>query len=121
VAAVQAEGNGCREAAPGVCMKPVYVSEELVAVETRLRRGARVPRHSHPSVQVTVVLRGRLRLETPSWVRVLGPGVYAVVPPGVEHWGEALEDTVVLDINAPLTPDRARLLERLGWTGPKSD
>jgi len=104
---------GCVELTPGVCMSPVYGSRELAAVEARLAPGARVPRHSHPSVQVTVVLRGRLRLETPTWSRVLGPGEYAVVPPGVEHWAEALEETVVLDINAPLTEDRAALLERL--------
>ena len=74
-----------------------------------------MPMHRHgDAVQVTVVLEGRLRLTVGGVERVLGPGDYVVVPPGVLHGGEALEDTRVLDINAPLTPERRRLAERAG-------
>ena len=111
--------EGFHEIAPGVWMRLVHCSRELVATEARLARGARVPRHSHPSTQVTVVRRGRLLLATPQGERVLGPGDYMVIPPGVEHWGEALEDTLVLDVNAPLTGDRLELARRLGCSEPR--
>jgi quercetin dioxygenase-like cupin family protein len=98
-------------------MRLVYCSPGLVVTEARLARGARVPRHSHPSVQVTTVLRGRLRLvlheEEARREIELGPGGYAVVGPGVAHEAEALEDSLVLDVNAPLTPYRVELAKRL--------
>ncbi|NOZ88684.1 MAG: cupin domain-containing protein [Crenarchaeota archaeon] len=100
-------------------MRVVHCSGELVVTEARLEEGAVVPRHSHPSVQLTVVLRGRLRLLLEGRGElVLGPGGYVVVPPGVGHEAVALEETVVLDANAPLTEDRRRLLEKLGHHCP---
>jgi len=106
--------SGWAEAAPGALMRLVHCSPSLVVTEARLSRGARVPRHSHASVQVTVVLRGRLLLRVEGLgEKLLGPGDYLVIPPGAPHEAEAVEETTVLDVNAPLTPDRAELVERL--------
>ncbi len=107
--------SGWVELGPGVWMRLVHCSPALVATEARLSRGARVPGHSHPSTQVTVVRRGRLLLRVEGLgERLLGPGDYLVIPPGARHEAEALEDTLVLDVNAPLTPDRRELARRLG-------
>ena len=103
----------------GVYMKPVHCSQELAATEALLEKGARVPAHSHPSTQVTIVLRGRLLLRAGGQELVLEAGGYTVIPPGVPHEAEALEETVVLDINAPLTGDRVELMEKLGAECPK--
>ncbi|MEB2837354.1 MAG: cupin domain-containing protein [Desulfurococcales archaeon] len=100
---------------PGVTMRFVHCSGEAAVAETRLERGAVVPRHRHDSLQVSVVLRGRLLLGVEGGgEEALGPGDYRVIPPGAWHWARALEDTVVLDINTPLTSDRKRLAEALG-------
>ncbi|WP_083494563.1 cupin domain-containing protein [Pyrodictium occultum] len=105
----------CRELLEGVCSRLVYCSRDMVVVETLVKRGVRVPRHSHEGVQATFVIRGRLLLGVEGrGAEELGPGSYRVIPPGVPHWAEALEDSLVVDVNAPATPDRLELARRLG-------
>ena len=58
--------------------------------------------HTHDFDQITHMLAGKLR-----WViegeetRVVGPGDVMVMPAGVPHGGEVLEDAEYLDIFAP--------------------
>jgi|SRR6187397_377378 quercetin dioxygenase-like cupin family protein len=73
-----------------------------------LTRGCIVARHSHPSEQVTHVLRGRLRL-------VLGAdgsesvdlvaGEVLLIPSDLPHSAEALEDCIVVDFFSPIRTD----------------
>jgi len=51
-----------REVMPGVRVRFTHCSPELVVVETLLDKGAEVPRHSHESTQVSIVLHGSLLL-----------------------------------------------------------
>ena len=113
---MKGNSRGCVEVMSGVCSRAIYASSSMVVVETRIAKGTEVPRHSHESDQVTIVLEGRLILGVEGkGEKTLGPGDYEVIPSRTPHWAKALEDSTVLDINAPLTGDRARLLERLGW------
>jgi quercetin dioxygenase-like cupin family protein len=108
--------GGYKEVMPGVRVRFAYCSPELVVVETLLEQGATVPRHSHESTQVSIVLRGRLLLGLEGeGEKVVEPGGYTIIPSGVEHWAKALEETLVLDLNAPLTSDRRELASRLGF------
>jgi len=105
-----------REVAPGVRVRFIHCSPELVVAETHLEPGAEVPSHSHESVQVSIVLRGLLILGLEgSGEEELAAGGYRVIPPGVKHWARAVEETLVLDVNAPLTRDRRELASRLGF------
>jgi quercetin dioxygenase-like cupin family protein len=104
-----------REVMDGVRMRLVYCDEGLVAVETVLEEGSVVPRHSHESGQLTILLEGLLLFGIEGkGERVLRPGDYVLVPGGVVHWARALRASVVLDLNWPLTPDRRGLVEKLG-------
>ena len=101
---------------PGVEVRFVHCSGEAAVAETRLERGAVGPRHRHDSLQVSIVLGGRLLLGIEGrGEEALGPGEYRVIPAGAWHWARALEDAIVLDVNAPLTSDRRRLAEALGY------
>jgi quercetin dioxygenase-like cupin family protein len=48
--------------------------------------------HAHPNEQVIAVTKGRMRFRLGTEERILGPGEVVLVPPGVEHQTEALED-----------------------------
>ncbi len=72
-----------------------------------LQKGCIVPSHSHDNEQFTCVISGRLRLDLyagtarPVESVEVGPGDVLVLPAGVPHGAEALEDTVVLDSFSP--------------------
>ena len=102
------------EVLPGVSSRLVYCDEHIVVIETRLEPGARVPRHSHEGLQISFCARGRMELVIGDEKVVMTPGDYRVIPPGVEHEARALEETVIVDVNSPLTEDRKELVERLG-------
>ncbi|MCE4600491.1 MAG: cupin domain-containing protein [Desulfurococcales archaeon] len=104
-----------RRVLEGVYMKLVQCSSEILVVETLLEPGAQVPEHSHESSQASIVLKGSLVFGVEGQgEKVLRAGDYTIVPSGVKHWARALEYSVVLDVNWPLTRDRMLLVERLG-------
>jgi quercetin dioxygenase-like cupin family protein len=71
-----------------------------------LKRGAIVPEHKHENSQMTWVVEGCLRFTWPGG----GPldvraGEVLVIPPGLPHAAEAVEDTVVTDVFGPHRSD----------------
>ena len=74
-----------------------------------LKRGATVPRHSHPNEQISWITEGALRftLGEPGEERelVVRAGEVLVIPGNLPHAAEALEDTVDFDIFAPPRQD----------------
>jgi mannose-6-phosphate isomerase-like protein (cupin superfamily) len=62
--------------------------------------------HSHPDTDdFFLVLKGRLRIELRDGPVTLGPGELYVVPKGVEHRPVAEEETHILLIEPPGTPN----------------
>ena len=109
-----------RNLLPGIKTRLVHCDNSLVAIETIIEPGARVPPHKHESLQVTIVLDGSLILGVEGLgEKIMGKGDYLVIPPRVEHWATSNSGARVLDINAPLTADRLELVKKLG--GCKGD
>lgn len=69
--------------------------------------------HTHPSTQITYMLKGKLRMRIGSEERVIEPGEFGYVPADVEHSIESLDEYVLaLDIFFPPRVDiEARLAE----------
>lgn len=90
------------------------IGRQLVHTETMtiaridLRAGAVVPRHAHPHEQVANVLEGSLRFVVGDEEQVVTAGESVIVPGGVEHEVEALEDSLVLDVFSPVRDDWVR-------------
>ena len=104
-----------RELLPGIKSRLVYCDDSLVANETVIEPGARVPPHQHESIQVTIVLDGSLILGVEGLgERALSKGDYLVIPRGANHWASSDAGARVLDINAPLTRDRLEMANKLG-------
>jgi mannose-6-phosphate isomerase-like protein (cupin superfamily) len=55
--------------------------------------------------EIVMVLEGAWRFHLPDGERIVGPNQILLIPPGVEHSSEVLEDTVALDICAPARAD----------------
>lgn len=77
-----------------------------MVAQIRLAKGARVPKHKHESEQITWILSGALkfRLEDGREL-VVSAGEVLVIPSWMEHEATALEDTVDVDIFAPIRRD----------------
>jgi quercetin dioxygenase-like cupin family protein len=70
-----------------------------------LKRGALVARHVHDSEQMTYVLDGALRCMVDGEDLIVRTGETLVIPSGVPHQIEVLEDALVIDTFSPARTD----------------
>ncbi len=87
--------------APGKARRVRLHTPQLMQVEARIAAGLATPSHSHPHVQVSFVLSGRIRVTVGDQMAELGPGDSFVVASGVEHGATALSDVTLLDTFTP--------------------
>jgi quercetin dioxygenase-like cupin family protein len=83
--------------------------EQAMIARICLKKGGTVPRHSHPNEQISYILEGALRFtlgeEGATVEKTIRAGDLLVIPGGLPHSAEALEDTVDLDVFAPPRQD----------------
>lgn len=98
----------------GVARRFVTSASAMIG-EVTLEKGAIVPPHAHDNEQFTHVVRGKLRVslgEGGEQVVIVGPGEVILIPRGLIHAVEALEDTLEYDVFTPPRQD---------WIDPASD
>lgn len=83
-------------------------TERVTLARVLLAAGAVVPEHRHEHEQVSTLLEGRVRFVVDGEERVLEAGESLVVRPNAPHAVEALEQSVVLDLFAPVRDDWLR-------------
>ncbi len=81
--------------------RKIIAGERQMLVQTYLKRGALVPRHSHHSEQMTYVLQGALKFVIGGEEFIVREGDVLHIASGLEHQAEALEDTFELDVFSP--------------------
>lgn len=85
----------------------VISGQRAMVAQIFLQKGAVVPTHSHENEQVTYLLEGALRF----WIGedreelLLRAGEVLLIPSGVPHAAEAMEDCVDLDVFSPPRQD----------------
>jgi quercetin dioxygenase-like cupin family protein len=85
----------------------VISGERAMVAQIFLQKGAVVPTHSHENEQVTYLLEGALKF----WIGedreelLLRAGEVLLIPSGVPHAAEAMEDCVDLDVFSPPRQD----------------
>ncbi len=89
-------------------VRQVIHSERMTVARVHLSKGGVVPEHSHPSEQMTMLERGRLRFTIEGESTVLEPGDILHIPSDARHQVEALEDSVAVDLFAPRREDWIR-------------
>jgi quercetin dioxygenase-like cupin family protein len=93
--------------------------EDCTVAQIIIKKGGIVPRHSHRSEQVSLIVSGALKFTFDDGEVTLHAGELFIIPAHVPHSAEAMEDTVDLDFFAPrredwITKDDAYLREGAG-------
>jgi quercetin dioxygenase-like cupin family protein len=87
-----------------------YVTgEQGMLARIVLKKGCIVPRHSHANEQISYITEGALKFllgdEDAPVEKIVRAGEVLVIPGGLPHSAEALEDTVDFDLFAPPRQD----------------
>lgn len=88
--------------------RKVIHAEKMTIARVFLKKGSKVPRHTHPNEQVCVMESGLLKFIFDEAEFVIAAGECMQVPPDAPHAVEALEDSVAYDLFAPVREDWLR-------------
>jgi len=97
--------DGYLQVLDGIERKTLVYGEKTLLCEFRLQRGAVLPRHSHPHEQTGYLLSGRMELSIGAQTMLMNPGDSWCIAGGVEHHAVALEDSLALEVFAPVRED----------------
>jgi quercetin dioxygenase-like cupin family protein len=92
-------------AIPGIEQKTLVYGERTLMTEFLMKKGSRLPQHSHPHEQTGYLVNGRIRLSIGSEANDVMPGDSWCIPSGVEHGAEILEDSVGIEVFSPVRED----------------
>ena len=93
------------EPAPGIIRRILANSPEVMLTEHTLKKGAVLPEHKHPHVQLVYLLSGQFIIEMDGREHRVTAGDSFVIPSNISHKVTALADSVVLDIFTPTRED----------------
>jgi quercetin dioxygenase-like cupin family protein len=85
--------------------RQLIVGTNVMVARILLKKGARVPLHSHHNEQVSYVLDGVMKFFLDNREIIISAGEVLCIPPNMPHEAIALEDTVDLDIFNPPRQD----------------
>ena len=96
---------GYKRAKAGIEQKTLVYGEKTLMVEFRLHQGASLPLHAHPHEQTGYLVSGRILLTIGEVTHEVSPGDSWCIGGGVRHGAEILEDSVALEVFAPVRKD----------------
>jgi quercetin dioxygenase-like cupin family protein len=76
--------------------RKVIASGPSTLTQAYFKKGAVVPTHTHPTEMVVYVLQGALRTQVDREDVTVREGEVLIVPAGVPHQAESLDDTFVM-------------------------
>ena len=85
--------------------RKVIAGARQTMAQVWFKKGALVARHAHDSEQMTYVLDGALRCMVDGEDLVVRAGEVFVIPSGVPHQIEVLDDTLVIETFSPARHD----------------
>ena len=80
--------------------RKAIVGARQTLVQSYLKAGAIVPLHRHQDEQMIYVLQGALKMLVGGEPATVREGEVLLVPPGVPHQAEALDDTFVMTVGS---------------------
>jgi quercetin dioxygenase-like cupin family protein len=85
-------------------VKPLMKGDEMTFLEIHYAAGVGAPLHTHSHESIAYVVKGKVKSTVGSEVFIMGPGDVCRHPKGVLHGLEAIEESVVVEIESP-APD----------------
>jgi quercetin dioxygenase-like cupin family protein len=92
---------------PTVTRQAIHAANITVA-RIHLLQGSLVAEHRHPNEQITFLQQGKLRFTLDGEVCVLEAGEMLEIPPNVPHSVEVIQESVAVDVFAPVREDWIR-------------
>jgi len=89
----------------GIFRKTLVNNPDIMMVFFRLEKGAELPLHSHPHLQIGYIISGKLEFYVNGKSEILKSGDSYLVERNIEHGAKVLEDTYVIDIFQPSRDD----------------
>lgn len=89
----------------GAIARRFITGDSVTIGRFELKQGGRVPSHSHPSEQISIVLSGVLRFTIDGQETIVRAGEVMQIPANAVHEVEVMEDTLVLDVFSPVRQD----------------
>lgn len=85
-----------------VDVRVLHVGEQILILQVRRSKGMIDPSHKHDDHEsVGYLIEGRMRIVIGGEEFIAGPGSSWIHPAGVEHYSEALEDCLQVEIKSP--------------------
>ncbi|PJB39320.1 MAG: cupin domain-containing protein [Deltaproteobacteria bacterium CG_4_9_14_3_um_filter_51_14] len=103
--------GGYFEPAAGVGIKSMVYGEKTHMCEFKLRKGSRLPDHSHPHEQTGLVVSGRIIINIDGKDFDAGPGDAWCIAGGVTRRAEVIDDSIVVEV---FSPRREDYISRMG-------
>ena len=91
-----------RELRPGIVMEPLAWGERTSMGKFHLAKGADCPMHSHPHEETGTLISGHVTFTIGDETFDTVPGDSWAIPANVEHAVDVLEDTVIVEVFAPV-------------------
>ena len=89
----------------GITRRTLSYNDDIMLCEFILEEGATLPPHSHPHVQATYLVSGKISYTNDEGTRVLTAGDTALSDSNVAHSVIAHERSVALDVFTPMRKD----------------
>ncbi|WP_300459045.1 cupin domain-containing protein [Desulfobacula sp.] len=90
---------------PGIQMKTFVYGENSLLTRFHLKKASVLPKHSHPQEQTGFLVSGKIKLFIGTDTFLAEPGDTWSIKGGIEHWAEIIEDSVAIEVFAPLRED----------------
>lgn len=95
------EANSYREILPGVNMKTMVYGEKTLMSEFFLKGGSVLPTYDHIHEQTGYLISGKIILTIGEETFDVEPGDSWIIPGGVTHAVETLEDSIAIEVFSP--------------------
>lgn len=97
--------NGYIEVLEGIHRKTLVWGKNALMTEFRLSKGRVLPKHRHPEEQVGYLVSGHIILHIGDDSYDMLPGSSWAVPGDADHSADVLEDSVAVEVFAPVRKD----------------